>query len=648
MKKAKHILSWLLALAMLTSMLSACDVIINPNDGNNGNDSTTDGSADNGGNANGGNANGNDSNNNSDSIVTEYVKTEEIYSAKKAGEQGAANYQLKNSFRDDNCWYFVYYLGRVENVPLDLSRTNWEHFNGTIAMKVKTSYSKMTAEEVAQTIERSHTETDGWSNELKTKLEGSLSLSSTIERRVDVAAAIEGIGVGAGVSASNTITATLTAGLEETIGYRGELTNSLVLLDESKKSETLTETLEKEYTFDSGYNTPAGYYQLAHFAAVDVFGIVIYNPTTEKATVSSISNYSMISSQWAYSADSNWESNLSPEMLTLDVEGLTFTEPEKYVKNPEQELKPEQETTTVTVDFTEQYGEGENADVVYANPKLENYDAANFADGIFKAKGTYGGKKVTKYVFKGCYNTQNNDGDTSKYILSNFTIQIDAEHDIEIVLDHVSFRGAAGLPAIRLNPDKTQNITVTLTVNGESILYGADGQNAESAGESGDNGAAAIDFSASEGAELIIGGIAKLTVVGGNGGDGYNGKNGTKGSNGKDIGLGIATGDSRPGGKGTSGENGTNGGNGGASIKATLTTIRTQNVILIGGNGGAGGAGGNGGAGGKGGQNSWAGALGGCPGSGGDGGNGGDGGRAGNELLMSGDGIVADGGQATI
>ena len=44
-----------------------------------------------------------------------------------------------------------------------------------------------------------------------------------------------------------------------------------------------------------------------HFAAVDVFGIVIYNPTTGKASVSSVSEYALLYTSWAYSEDMYWE-----------------------------------------------------------------------------------------------------------------------------------------------------------------------------------------------------------------------------------------------------------------------------------------------------------------------------------------------------
>ena len=58
------------------------------------------------------------------------TKTADFYSVKLAGEQGTANYDLKKSFRDDYCWYYVYYLGRVEGIPLDMSAEGWTHYTG--------------------------------------------------------------------------------------------------------------------------------------------------------------------------------------------------------------------------------------------------------------------------------------------------------------------------------------------------------------------------------------------------------------------------------------------------------------------------------------------------------------------------------------
>lgn len=650
MKKRKHIFVWLLIIAMLASALSAC------NKGEGGTSTDTD---------------------NEGIKVSEYIEVENFYATRKAGEPGAASYTLKNSFRDDNCWYFVYYLGRVEDVPLSTSADGWEKFTGAQKVEKHLSSSVMTANEVAQAVEHSNTRTDGWSEVLETTVEASLSASATVEKSIEAAVEVEGIGVGAGASTSKSITATLSAGFSKAVGLSKEHTNTLSQFDETTKTKTVTESKETVYTFDPEY-TPAGYYKFMHFAAVDVFGIVIYNPTTGKASVSSVSEYALLYTSWAYSEDMYWESKLSPEKLSLDAEGLTFTKPEKHVTNPDAEMELEQETTEVTVDFTHQYGEGEGTTA--ADPVFTGYNAANFTDGIFKAKGTVGDKKVTKYILKGCYNTQNKDGDTSKYILQNFTVQIDSEHDIEIVLDHISFQGGAGRPAIRLNPEKSQNITVTLTVMGESILYGADGQNAKNASANGENGAAGIDFSASEGAKLIIGGISKLTVVGGNGGngalgangmaDGESGTNGGTGGNGsagiiaKDLavsttnilevyggngGNGAKGGNgykgktgwtygwniwpishkAGPGEAGGAGGRGGNGGNGAEAIISALPTFNASNAILISGNGGNGGMGGDGGQGGNGGYNEEPAGVGGDGGQGGAAGNGGNAGNAG-------------------
>lgn len=251
--------------------------------------------------------------------------------------------------------------------------------------------------------------------------------------------------------------------------------------------------------------------------------------------------------------------------------------------------------------------------------------------GIFTVKGSQTGTKIDRYVFTGLYNAKDANGDTCKNIIQNFTIQIDAEEDIEIILDHVSLQGAAGLPAIRLNPNKNQNITVTLIVNGESILIGGHGVDG-----TGGNGGAAIDFSFGKRSVLEITGTKKLTLKGGNGGKGRTGNNGSSsdksassgsaGGNGGNgapavvaidfrvtcTGLVIAySGNGGNGGNGGSGGNitsvkytgvptcghGANGGNGGNSAK-TIVTEKLQidsNMQLFVGNGGNGGKGGNGG-----------------------------------------------------
>ncbi len=599
----KKTVLWLLILSLCFGLASC-----NLNIGTGGN---------NGGNGGNGNANGDKP------IVTHYVNAEQFYSSMQPEEVKSVNFPLQSSFRDDNYWYYVYYLGRVDDIPLDTSTSGWMQYSGNMGAQLKSTRTVMTNEEVAKAVERSHSQTNAWSEELITKVDAKLSLSKTVMKQFSLSAAISAFGasVGAGASSGNskTISGSISVGFEKIIGFTREEENTLTQLDEVKKGKTYTETQESVYIFDPAY-TPVGFYKYLSFVMVDVFGIVMYDPATKNACVSTVSEYAGSYSGWAYSANKYFEESLSPEKLSLDVDNLTFEEPERYVTDASEEvITPEMTTTTVTVDFTEQYLEGEDTVPVDLNKvTFINYDSNNFSNGVLKLKGVYNNQRVTKYILKGCYNTQNKDGDTSKYILSNLTIQIDAESDIEIVLENISFKGVAGLPAIQLNSSKKQNITVTLTVNGESIVYGSNGTNATSAGANGTDGADAIDFSASQNAKFIIAGAGKLTVKGGDGGNGKDGSNGTAAS--------------KYQGSGTAGQSGGNGGNGGDALCVTTVDILSPKTVLLGGNGGNGGKGGNGGNGvtheGKGPTN-----IHDTPGNGGNGANGGNGGNGGNTGL---------------
>ena len=182
----------------------------------------------------------------------------------------------------------------------------------------------MTFEEASKALERSLSKTDAWTRNLESRLESTQSATATI--KTELSAALDGIE--AGVSLGVEISESITKGFSEAVGFSAESQNTLSQFDEKTKGTTLTETQETVYTFDPAF-TPAGYYKYMPFAMVDVFGIVIYNPTTEKAVVSTVSEYAMLYNSWAYSEDKYWENNISPEMLTLDVDNLTFEEPEK-------------------------------------------------------------------------------------------------------------------------------------------------------------------------------------------------------------------------------------------------------------------------------------------------------------------------------
>lgn len=254
-----------------------------------------------------------------------------------------------------------------------------------------------------------------------------------------------------------------------------------------------------------------------------------------------------------------------------------------------------------------------------------------YQNGIFHVKGKSGeNNEIKKYIFHGLYEAENHQGDICRTMLKNFVIQIDSNHDIEIVLENVSFASPDELPVIRLNPTERQNITVTLTCNGESILIGGNGKDATEAGQNGGDGASAIDFSASQNAKLVVGGDGTLTIVGGNGGNGMNGNDGESQS------KANASTDGANGGDGTAGSNG---GHGAAAIVTSTVNVLSGNPTLKGGNGGRGGDGGNGGDGGDGGdgkvhaekvwviKDACSGMDAGNGGNGGQGGNGGIGGR---------------------
>lgn len=500
------------------------------------------------------------------------VSAMDLYSASPAGESGAADYDLRASFRDDTYWYYIYYLGRVSKIPLTNLSMNSYYYEGNAELTYTFEAVSMTNEEVAKALEQANKKTDGWSKEEEQYWEESESSSTTVDVNVSASAPIYGVKVGVEGGAEKTTTQTLTKGMREKYGITSSEETTLAQYEESIKGLTCTNASSFSISFIPG-ETKAGYYSYTKIADADVFSLVIYDPENNKVGITSLSHRVALSDALVHSETAVFESS-SIDKLTIDKELLDFSKPETYYENVTPDITdPVPENEIIEIDFRDLYTASK--DLIPA--VLDNSTLYRENTGIFTAKGSLDGKTVTKYVFKGCYQTQNKDGDTSGVIIDNFTIQIDSEHDIELVFENASFKGAAGLPAIRLNPNKKQSINVTLTINGESILLGGDGSEGTSKHKDGGDGAAAIDFSAGKNCVLTFQGMKKLTIKGGNGGNGYIGQNGTSTAK--------------------NGENGGNGGNGGVAIELSNLTIDTSSqyhIYAIGGNGGNGANAGNG------------------------------------------------------
>lgn len=502
---------------------------------------------------------------------TNVFSAKELYSAIPAGESGAADYDLKASFRDDTYWYYIYYLGRVSGIPLSNLSMNSFCYEGNVEVTNTFTTVEMTNEEVAKAFEKANTKIDDWSQETALSCEESFTTTTSVNASVGASVGIKFFEVGAEVGAESTVSNTVTVGLQKNFGISSSNQNTLVQYKENVKGQAITTERSISFRFIPG-ETKAGYYSYATLGTADVFGLVVYDPVNDAVGITSISEWVALSEKLVYSETDVFESP-STDKLTIDKKLLEFSEPET-IYGTSTDIDPIPGNEIVEIDFRKLYSAGEGfvpaaCDILY-----------NAQTGIFTAKGAHDNKAVQKYVFKGYYQTQNEDGDTSKIIIDNFTIQVDSERDIELVFENVSFRGAAGLPAIRLNPDKNQNITVTLTINGESLLMGSDGLDGTSNSKDGKNGAAAIDFSAGENSKLVIQGMRKLTLNGGNGGDGLDAANGK--SSASSTSNGIAGG---------------NGGNGASAIIAPELQITSTGLILAySGDGGRGGHGGNGGS----------------------------------------------------
>ena len=267
---------------------------------------------------------------NSVTVLKENVAiASELYSTVSVKEENENNYALKESFRDDYYWYYIYYLGCVHRVPVGDITTNWFKYSGGAEITSELKITEMSTEKVAMSIEKSNGVTDGWSKDISTAL--SASLSTTISQ--DVKIGVEGgIGVVKANAETNTgfsITGTLEAGLEEKFGITSSAQNTLSQLVENSKETTLVTEKTMSFTFVPNVTAP-GFYNYITLGTADVFGLVIYDPVKNAATITSISSWKFLYDELVYSKDEYSASSMKVEKLEMALDELTFEKPTTY------------------------------------------------------------------------------------------------------------------------------------------------------------------------------------------------------------------------------------------------------------------------------------------------------------------------------
>ncbi len=220
-----------------------------------------------------------------------------------------AGTQTKTDFRDDNYYYYIFYLGKLENVPLQTpDQYQYYRYSGNnYTRSFTTTYAE------TQTIE-----------------EQSSYATSVTEEQYHEASVTAGIEVTASAGA---IFAKAETTVSVETGYTGGWNKSTndTWTNSYTKAETFSvenaETIE--FSFDS--SCAEGYYRYILFGTLDVYTVVIYDPATEQYELNTFSVIVAQGFDLDYSASSTFDDYEIPE-LPLEpslLENLGY-QPETY------------------------------------------------------------------------------------------------------------------------------------------------------------------------------------------------------------------------------------------------------------------------------------------------------------------------------
>ena len=236
-------------------------------------------------------------------VVAKWKNLENLVYIKGENSLSAHNFN-----EESGLYWFVYELGKIENVVLDSTRENITHSgverNYTISQTVEVSETK--AEQISKKVAEYVKE----SNSLSEMDEKMYSLSASVGQSVTVGTSAEvsgEIGVAkAKAAASLEVETSLTVSGSAS---RGEQTTKFKGSEESEEesntyesslcyAKKISTTETNSYTLKA--DDPTGTYQLVHVGEVKVFAFVIYNPINNMISFEVISTLDNMSVMFLY------------------------------------------------------------------------------------------------------------------------------------------------------------------------------------------------------------------------------------------------------------------------------------------------------------------------------------------------------------
>ncbi len=231
----------------------------------------------------------------------------------KPVDKKTTKYELASSFKDEDFYYYMYYLGRIENVPLqsDSEVTVQQHTGVPYSYTFSTT--STTVSSIETQISKANENCSSWqeeefiSGELKVKYEKEFPTNS----KAGLEIAIKG-------------------GYQHTWG--GE---STTIMEESiVETKEYSEEYSKEITVSFDENLEKGFYRYILMGDIDVFATIVYNVAEN---VYYCENINTIASRY-YTLDYSKDSEFLPatnQNLPFDCPDLSTLEEPTFDCTPE-------------------------------------------------------------------------------------------------------------------------------------------------------------------------------------------------------------------------------------------------------------------------------------------------------------------------
>lgn len=470
----------------------------------------------------------------------------------KPVDKNNTKYELATSFKDEDFYYYVYYLGRIENVPLQSANevTVQEYIGIPFSYTFETT--KTTTTSIETQIAEANEECSNWQDELS--------------REMSVTA---GVTIGPKDVAQTSLETTFSAGFQHAWG--GEITTSIenTITEAQEYSEESSKKIE--ISFDENFKH--GFYRYILMGDIDVFATIIYD--VEEDVYYCENTNSIVSRRYRLDYSDN------SEFLSATNQNLPFDYPDlSKLAQPTLDCTPEITSEDPVLSYNSaskslivNLSSYQETGIVTLEDTSENkWFEDHFKDNVLTIPPKYNSQEIKKVKIVGSYLKEDEDGYAINASISNFSIRLDEgiDHDLKVVLQNVAFS----------SPDNASALDFAGISNHKVMLMFKGNNKIESNGAQAALQANSLEMEAMEDG-------AKIDILGASNQNGGNGGNAITCTD-----LTILSGDvTIKGGDGKHGANDQNGGNGGNALTCTNLTVVSGNITIQGGNGGNGGNG---------------------------------------------------------